>query len=250
MDKNEYLRRIKFPQTILPSTECLALLHQYHLYHVPFENLDIQAGKRLSLDLGDLYDKIVRHRRGGFCYELNSLFHWLLTEIGYKCWMISARVITDAGEPGPEFDHMALIIEADQKYLADVGFGDLFLKPLKLTLDDIQYDGNSYFKIQPEGEKDYLLLMSTDGILFRKEYLFNLEARSTNDFKAICMDKQINPDSHFVTNRICTKATLEGRWTIRNNQWVETIHHNKSGFTIENQDQYRQLLLHKFDLEI
>lgn len=250
MDKIEYLQRIQFPRTAVPDPECLVLLHQYHLYHVPFENLDIQAGKQLSLDLGDLYHKIVRNRRGGFCYELNSLFHWLLTEIGFTGWMISARVINDAGEPGPEFDHMALILEADQKYLVDVGFGDLFLKPLKLNFEDIQPDGNAYFKIQREGEKDYSLLMSTDGMVFRKEYVFNLEARILNDFEAICLDKQINPASHFVQNRICTKPTLEGRWTIRNNQWIETLHHNKSGFIIENQDQYKQLLLDKFGMVI
>lgn len=250
MDPKQYLDRINFFEQPQHNQDCLIKLHRQHLYHVPFENLDIQAGKKISLDLDQLFNKIVINRRGGFCYELNYLFHWLLTGIGFRCRIISARVLNDSGQPGPEFDHMAIYIEGERNYLADVGFGDLFLMPLEFKMDDIQSDGQSFFKIQALGGGEYLLLMSSDGIQFKGEYQFNLTSRAIGDFMEQCADKQVSPDSHFVKNRICTKATPQGRWTIRNNQWIETINKNKSGFEIENDEQLKQILMEKFEVSI
>ena len=88
MDKEKYLERIKYFGTLRADAECLTGLHQNHLFSIPFENLDIYTGKGISLDLEDIYQKIVLNRRGGFCYELNYLFHWLLNELGFNSRMI------------------------------------------------------------------------------------------------------------------------------------------------------------------
>jgi arylamine N-acetyltransferase len=53
-----------------------------------------------------LYDKIVRRRRGGFCYELNGLFAWLLRQLGFTVTLLSARVAQADGDFSPEFDHL------------------------------------------------------------------------------------------------------------------------------------------------
>jgi N-hydroxyarylamine O-acetyltransferase len=250
MEKEKYLERLKYMGKLSADAECLAELHQNHLFYIPFENLDVFSGKGISLDLKTIYEKIVLKRRGGFCYELNYLFHWLLTELGFTCRMISARVINDDGEPGPEFDHMAIFIEGDPDCLADVGFGDLFLKPIEFKMEEVQSDGRNYFKIRQQGDESYMLMMSGDGVLFKDEYLFNLKTRTIQDFEAPCKDKQVNPDSHFVKNRICTKFTPEGRWTIRNEHWIETIHNIKSGYPIETEYEFNQLLINKFDIRI
>jgi len=47
---------------------------------VPFENLDIHRGVPIVLSVPAFYEKIVTKRRGGYCYELNGLFAWLLAE--------------------------------------------------------------------------------------------------------------------------------------------------------------------------
>lgn len=250
MDTARYLERIKYYRTPEVNTENLYGLHQHHLFHVPFENLDIIPGKGISLELEQVYEKIVLNRRGGFCYELNYLFHWLLTEIGFNSRMIAARVINDAGEPGPEFDHMAIYVEGDLNYLADVGFGDLFLIPIEFKMDVVQSDGRNYFMIKDQGSEGYLLMMSADGIQFKSEYFFNLKKRTIQDFMFLCRDKQVNPDSHFVKTRICTKFTPEGRWTIRNDQWIETVNTIKSEVQIKTEFELQQLLLHKFEIKI
>ena len=93
--------------------------------NVPFENLDIIYGNSIVLKLERIYDKIVKRGRGGFCYELNGMFSWLLRELRYNISLVSARVIKEDGSYGQEFDHLGIIVYiGDKKYLVDVGFGD------------------------------------------------------------------------------------------------------------------------------
>jgi arylamine N-acetyltransferase len=99
---------------------------------VPFENLDISLGRKIICDESRFLHKIVNERRGGFCYEMNGAFAELLRALGFKVTLLSARVSGGDGSEGPEFDHLALRVDLDQPWLADVGFGDSFVEPLLL----------------------------------------------------------------------------------------------------------------------
>ena len=132
MKHEAYLDRIAYRGSLALNAETLRQLHLAHLLTVPFENLSIHLGEPIVLDDEALFDKVVRRRRGGFCYEWNGLFAALLRALGFSVTMISAGVINASGEVSPEFDHMALLVHLDQCWLADVGFGDLFRQPLSL----------------------------------------------------------------------------------------------------------------------
>ena len=95
MNLRAYLRRIGITGPLRADTRTLKRLHRQHLVTVPFENLSIHMGEPVSLDLAALYDKIVRRRRGGFCYELNGLFAELLRRLGYRVTLLSAGVAKD-----------------------------------------------------------------------------------------------------------------------------------------------------------
>ena len=95
----------------------LSELHYQHLVTVPFEDLSIHHNQPIELDVNRLYEKVIDCNRGGFCYELNSLFFHLLTHLGYKVSIISARIFDDQGVPGPEYDHMALLVEVNELWL-------------------------------------------------------------------------------------------------------------------------------------
>src|SRR5262249_42653824 len=121
-----YLDRIAYRGPRDVSLETLRDLHRAHLLSTPFENLDIHASCPIVLDARHLYEKIVRRGRGGFCYELNGLFALLLRELGFRVTLLSAGVARDAGGFGPDFDHLALRVELETAWLADVGFGESF----------------------------------------------------------------------------------------------------------------------------
>src|SRR5258706_4705129 len=126
LDVRAYLDRIGQRGPTPANETTLRSLHLAHLRTVPFENLDIHLGRDIVLDETRLFDKIVRQKRGGFCYELNGLFAELLGELGFRVTLLSARVVND-GQVGPEFDHLALRVDLDRPWLCDVGFGDSFL---------------------------------------------------------------------------------------------------------------------------
>ena len=130
MDIEAYLDRIGYRGPRTATLDTLRDLHRAHLLSVPFENLDIQAGRPIVLDRERLFDKIVRRRRGGFCYELNGLLATFLEEMGFRVTLLSAGVARETGGFSPEFDHLALCIHLESDWLADVGFGESILDPV------------------------------------------------------------------------------------------------------------------------
>src|SRR5216684_3858804 len=152
MDTKAYLQRINHTSPLAPGAETLRLLQVAHLQIVPFENLSIHSGEPIVLDDEALFEKIVRRRRGGFCYELNGLFAALLRTLGFDVTMLSARVANAEGIFGPDFDHMTLLVTLTERWLVDVGFGDSFLEPLKLDEHNDQVQGDRAYRINREGE--------------------------------------------------------------------------------------------------
>ncbi|MEM1120953.1 MAG: arylamine N-acetyltransferase, partial [Bacteroidota bacterium] len=101
MNIPSYLKRINLNQPLKADEKTLFQLHQAHLYHVPFEDLNIHFNIPIVLAINDLYQKVVVEKRGGFCYELNGLFIELLNKIGFQTTLISAKVINKHGIIGP-----------------------------------------------------------------------------------------------------------------------------------------------------
>jgi N-hydroxyarylamine O-acetyltransferase len=214
MDVNAYLDRIGAPRTGLAGAARLRALHHAHLTTVPFENLDIHLGNRVSLDTEDLFDKVVRRARGGFCYELNGLFAVLLEELGHTVTRLAARV--HGGERlGPPYDHLVLLV--DGRWLVDVGFGDHSHYPLDFGSRADQEDPAGRFLLAdtPDGDVDVL----RDG---KPQYRLETRPRTLDDFAATCWFQQTNPDSHFTRKTVCTLLTATGRVTISDRTLIVT----------------------------
>jgi len=249
MDTDKYLKRIKFTGNIKVDDETFFDLHERHVMQVPFENLDIHYKRSFDLEFNKVFKKIVDNQRGGFCYELNYLFSNLLNELGFISKIISSQIFTATGVPGPLYDHMSVYVKTDKEYLADVGFGDLFIRPLEIK-EGVQTDGRSLFKIEKYDTENYLLLMSEDGIDFQKKYIFNLNEVNIECFQPLCFDKQTNPYSYFVQNVICTKPTTTGRITIFNNKLIETFNDEKLETLIDDDSQLRAQLHKNFNITL
>ena len=217
MDVQAYLDRINYHGPLEPTAETLRQLQVAHLLSVPFENLSIHAGEPIVLEDEALFRKIVSRRRGGFCYELNGLFAALLRALGFEVAMLSAQVASEIGEFSCDFDHMALLVTLEQRWLADVGFGDSFVAPLLLDRRDAQVQGDRAYRIVADGER--LIVQRADNsadnsIEWKSEYRFTLEPFQYADYEEMCQYHQTSPLSHFTQGRICSRLTPRGRVTL------------------------------------
>jgi len=127
-----YLERIGFHGIARPDLETLRELQRVHVRTVPFENLDVQFRRPVGLDLNTCFDKIVRQRRGGWCFELNGMLGWALQEIGFGVLRMSAGVMRERYGDAQMGNHLCLLVRIDRPYLVDVGFGGSLSQPLPL----------------------------------------------------------------------------------------------------------------------
>jgi N-hydroxyarylamine O-acetyltransferase len=249
VDVEAYLRRIGYAGPLAPGPETLRGLQVAHLLSVPFENLSIHAGEPIVLDDELLFDKIVRRRRGGFCYELNGLFAALLRALGFEVAMLSAGVAKAEGGFGPEFDHMTLQVDLEQRYLADVGFGDSFREPLLLDERGEQVQGGEAFRIDDAGERLVLMRRRGDGG-WRPQYRFGLGPHVCADFEDMCRYHQTSPLSSFTQKRLCSVATPDGRITLSGMKLITTGARGREERGLDNEAEYTNTLRELFGVEL
>jgi N-hydroxyarylamine O-acetyltransferase len=250
LDTRAYLERIKYYGSLAPTAETLCALQVAHLLTVPFENLSIHAGQAIVLDDDALFTKIVTHQRGGFCYEANGLFAALLRALGFDVTLLSAGVANAAGEFGPDFDHMALMVELDQRWLVDVGFGNSFVGPLLLDERGEQREGSRAYQIIAEG--DYLVLMRRDREEDGKaQYRFTLTPHTLADYAEMCRYHQTSPDSHFTRGRICSIATEQGRVTLSDMRLITTSNSgDRQERTLASEAEYDEVVRKQFGVVV
>jgi N-hydroxyarylamine O-acetyltransferase len=202
-----YLQRIGLSPPLAADEAALRMLHRAHQMAVPFENLSIHLGDPISLHEEDLVTKIVRNRRGGFCYELNGMFALLLETLGVQVTRVAARVYGATGL-GPPFDHLALFVrlpDGSGPWLADVGFGRHSVGPLMLDSRTEQQDPGGRFLLADTADGDIDVLK--DG---EPQYRIELRGRSLADFVATCWWQQTSPLSHFTQETVCSRLTEDG----------------------------------------
>lgn len=201
-DLHQYLNRINFTGEIKLDLAGIKNLMQSQLFSVPFENLDVQAGKTISLIGDDIVNQIVTKNRGGYCYQINGIFSLLLKEIGLPHYYIAVRPLVNPGE-NPK-THLAIIATIEgEEYLIDLGFGGNSIRePLKLSHvgTEIQQDFETFTLVKTE-EEDYLLQIK-NGKEWSNLYSFDLTPQRWIDFKPVNHYNYSHPDSFFTQNLI------------------------------------------------
>lgn len=206
-----YLRRIEYDGSTDCTLATLRELHRAHLLAIPYENLDVQFGVPLSLDSAAIFDKIVLQQRGGWCYEMNSLFAWALRELGFDVSLIAAAAGRKERGSAAENNHLAILVHLDRPYLADVGFGNGFIAPLPLA-EGTHSDGRFDFHLQRIEDGWWRFTnrpQSGDTFDFR-ETPHGIEAFAEQN-----QWLQSAPQSPFVRNLVCHRFTGEGVMTLR-----------------------------------
>ncbi len=214
---------------------------------VPFENLDIAIGRKIICDEESIVRKIVEQGRGGFCYEANGAFAALLRELGFKVTMLSARVPREDGSESPEFDHLVLRVDLEEPWLADVGFGDSFLEPLRLATGVDQVQGQRRFRIIDRNGALDIEMAEANG-KWTRQYTFALTPRSFKDFEEMCEYHQTSPESPFTRRRVCSKATPDGRVTLADKKLIVTRNGQREEFDISSEEEWTAALERNFGI--
>ena len=249
MNVEKYLARIGMDRIgVVPDIAGLKILQRQHLLNVPFENLDIHWKRRIRLDINALYQKIVEHNRGGFCYELNGLFNALLRELGFETRLLSARVAISDGDLTPEYDHAAiLVIIGEMQYLADVGFGSFAAEPLRFAANVEQSDPAGTFMIR-QFDQEYFETAKQVDFGWKSEYIFKPLGHDLSEFADRCEWQQVSPDSHFTKGRLCSLMTVNGRKTLTDERFILTEGDQKTETPIVSEDEFETVLFSQFGI--
>jgi N-hydroxyarylamine O-acetyltransferase len=263
VDVDTYLARIGAPRPTTPTAAALCDLQVAHLLRVPFENLDILAGTTISLDLEAIYEKVVVRRRGGFCYELNGLFAWLLEGLGYPVTRLSARTVDGfEDEIGPEYDHLVLRVDLEQSWLVDCGFGDTFRTPMRLMPDldqvdplgrayRLELDGDDWClreRLAPDDEAFGAIEARQPGRPWRTQFRFTLDPHELADFAAMCRWQETE-SPYFTQHRIATVATPDGRRTLRDDRFIVHRAGSRTERTVD-EDEVPAILRDEFGIDL
>jgi N-hydroxyarylamine O-acetyltransferase len=249
MDVRAYLNRLEYRGPLDPNFETLRQLQLAHLLQVPFENLSIHFHQPIVLNDTALFEKIVTRRRGGFCYELNGLFAALLRELGFEVAMLSAQVANDQREFSRDFDHMTLMVAAnDERWLADVGFGDSFIEPLTLAVNLEHQQREHRYRIVGDAQKRLVLEQSSKDGEWKPQYRFSLQPYEYPDYAAMCTYHQTSPESHFTRRRICSRLTPGGRITLSDMRFITTEAGVRTEQPIRDEQEYSDILSDQFGI--
>jgi len=218
MKLRSYLHRVGFRGSVRPSADTLARLLRCHVLSVPFENLDVQLGKPVTMDAEATFDKIVGRGRGGWCYEQNGLFGWALSEAGFDVTRVAAAVRRDERGADALANHLCLLVrtpdEPGSVFLADAGFGGSMISPI--PLEESQHEQVPFRISLKRLDDDYWRFGEKAGA-DTVSYDFLAEKGDESAMSEKCRQLQTDPDSSFVLNLVAQKrmpdthASLRGR---------------------------------------
>lgn len=213
LDLDAYLARVGLTGDLPPTLETLRSVHRAHLAAIPFENLQIVLGRPVLLEVPALVDKMVRRRRGGYCYEQNLLLAAVLDRLGFTVTGLGARVLAGTtGSPRPS-THALLRVDLDEgPWLADVGFGGGgLLEPVLLADGHQEVQDGWGLRLDRVAEigQDEWLLRSFDGREWRPLYSFATAAMVRQDYAIYSHFLTDHPRSPF-RNRLTAQRIGQG----------------------------------------
>ena len=238
MKLERYLDRIGFRGHARPTVSTLASLLRQHACSVPFENIDVQLGRTLTIDVEDAYEKIVERGRGGWCYEQNGLFGWALAELGFEVMRVAGAVRRDERGDAALNNHLCLLVREpgarQPAYLADVGFGGSMIAPIALAEGEhrqapyrirLRFFEEGYWRLFEE---------SADGT---SNYEFSAIPADEAGLAEKCSQLQTDPQSGFVQNLVVQKRLPDAHVCLRGRVLATTTATGKRSALLESAEE-------------
>lgn len=246
MNVSAYLERIEYRGRVTPDYETFEALHVAHATHIPFENLDILLGRRISIDIAAVEAKLVEARRGGYCFEQNTLFAAVLRELGFKVTALAARVRKRQTGLLPR-THMCLCVQiGNRRWIADVGFGgEGLLMPVPMDGKAVQQYLWEYRLFQ---EPDGVWVLQSAGDGWNDLYAFTLEPQHDVDFMMANYYVSTYPESPFVRTLTVQLPRSDCRQILRNRELVIDTGSVFERINLGDDDELLYTLSSRFDL--
>lgn len=219
MDIPAYLKRIELDIELVNNLQTLNALHEAQAFCIPFENFNVQLKRPIPLDKESLFQKLIVNNRGGYCYELNILFYFLLKKIGFEVTCLIGRPLYGYNNAIRPKTHMVLKVHTEGKdYLCDLGFGGKgLIKPIELVYEKENEQYGDTFQLIPH--TDGYELQSQLNNTWVSLYSFDLEEQSLVDYELANFFNMHSPDSRFTQETICAMPTPKGRILLLNKEF-------------------------------
>jgi N-hydroxyarylamine O-acetyltransferase len=208
MHCDDLLDRIGYRGPVNVDVSTLVAVHRAWRHAVPYENLDIQLGRPIALDPQSIFDKLVRRRRGGYCFEQNAGLATLLRLIGFDVTMVEAGVLRETRGDAMWGNHNVLLVDIDgAHWIADAGIGDGFIDPLPLREGEHR-QGDFAYGLERLDPHTWRFHHHPGGTI--ASYDFHLEPRDIADFVPRSDELSTSPESPYVTTLVLARPTTNG----------------------------------------
>ncbi|HTQ13975.1 MAG TPA: arylamine N-acetyltransferase [Rhizomicrobium sp.] len=248
MQIDAYLDRIGFSGRPARDLAGLTALHRAHLRAIPYENIDVQLGRKVTTAIPAIYGKIVDRRRGGWCYEMNGMLGWALGELGFDVTRATGAVVREIAGQAMEGNHLVLRVQLPEGlYLADVGFGDGPLDPIRITPGSFEAGGFS-FGLEKADPGWWRLRNHRWG--GAPSFDFHLERASEALLSEKCEFLQTSPMSPFVQNLVAQRFVPGGLLVLRGRVLRRVTPDGVSDTLLQGADELVAALKRDFDLDV
>ena len=263
LDLDRYFARIGLDGPRTANVDTLERLCFAHARTISFENLDIHRGPNgipISIALPNVFEKLVLQKRGGYCFEQNTLLLEVLRALGYHARPLAARVLMGLTPTPRPRTHMLVLVESGgHAFLADVGFGGHnLLGPIVFEPDrervahgetfrirEIPWDGKAH---APPPAFD-LELKKGDGWV--PLYRTSIEHQDAEDFVMSHWYTSTHPDSLFVHKKLISRADAGMRQVLFDRELtIKRTGAATETRVLESDEAYRAVLSDVFGLEL
>lgn len=243
-----YLARVGHALDVRPDLATLRSVHRAHLSAIPYEALDIQLSRGVSLKGTDVVAKLVTAGRGGFCYEQNALMARALRAIGFTVTYVEGAVMRQSRGDDMWRNHMPLLVDLPEgRFLADAGLGDGFLEPLPLA-EGVHADGIWSHRLEFLGDGVWRCHPDQRGSV--ESFDFRTEPREVADFAEACAFRADSPESPFKRVLVVQQPRPESKVVVRGVTHIVVTADGRTERILEDPESFGSVLGEEFGLNL
>ncbi len=220
--------------------------------HIPFEDLNPSYYKRkVSLEIPDLFEKIVREKRGGYCFEMNGLFERMLKDLGYEAYSVYCRIVNGSEELRP-CSHRGVIVKLENLlYYCDVGYGGPQPPGAVPVMDGHSLDiHGEVFETEKYDENWWLLKRVNSAGAWEAVLHFNLQPVFPVDFLPMNFYCSNDPEGLFVQHRIVNLRTENGAKSIMDEVYKVRDKDSITSYPIKSDEEFLRILKTEFGMTL